>query len=48
MIMGASKQDYTTSLNITDSVRLRWANKEIERLKLIIIELEKQIERFKK
>lgn len=46
--MGASKEDYTTSLNITDSVRLRWAIKEIERLKLLIIELEKQIERLQK
>lgn len=35
------------SLNITDSVKLRWANKEIEELKKRIEELEAQIKCIK-
>lgn len=39
----SAKDDYIMSLNITTSVQLEWARKEIERLKLIIVELEKKI-----
>ena len=43
----SAKDDYIMSLNITPSVRLEWAMKEIERLKLTILELEKIIDILK-